>query len=377
MSLILPFSFKSSGNSVPITTDGIIYETLISTGNGNTYIFGTFDSIQSQPRPSAASFSTSGVLTNFNLGQPTLDPVYAATETKYQLDDSYQIAIGINSGIKLLNLTTGASLSTSPVTNINGAISTLFNDPNSYDIYSLGGFTIIDGLGRYGIAKWNGNLSFNRTWRFNPTGGFPSCIANASTTHIYVGGSFTSPRQKLARVRKSDGVLDTSFTPNTPNSKTKTVFSIAVSANGNVLEGGLATTNNLFFKCLNSSGTEISNLSSLIYNQVNKQFLQVEDIIINNEKIYTYIGLNSQSTTEKLGWIFKFNSDLSIDTSFNSPSGYISLTTENKSYQPTIKIGIDQNNNLVVGGAVDKIGGTTTSSGYAILDNTTGSVLVS
>jgi uncharacterized repeat protein (TIGR01451 family)/uncharacterized delta-60 repeat protein len=137
--------------------------------------------------------------------------------------------------------------------NADGSNDPTFNPPGGADdvinsilidsigrILAGGAFTSINGVGRKGIARLNGNGTLDTT--FNPglgANGPVSCLALQPDGNLLIGGEFTfvngTNRNYVARLG-TNGVLDASFDTSTgPNGQ---VSAIALQPDGRVLIGG-------------------------------------------------------------------------------------------------------------------------------------------
>ncbi|MFA6258943.1 MAG: delta-60 repeat domain-containing protein, partial [Candidatus Paceibacterota bacterium] len=186
-----------------------------------------------------------------------------------------------------------------------------------------GGFTNYNGTSINRIARLNsdGSLdtSFNIGTGFNA---YSRSIVVQNDGKILVGGQFNSYNStivnRIARLN-SDGSLDTSF--NIGSGFNSTVFSIATQSDGKILVGGVFT---------NYNGTSINRIARLnsdgsldtSFNIGTGFNAYPRSIVVQNDgKILVggqFINYNSTIVNR----IARLNSDGSLDTSFNTGTGF-------------------------------------------------------
>ena len=124
-----------------------------------------------------------------------------------------------------------------------------------------GGFTLVNGAGRNGIAKLKGDGSLDTTFASGLLyGEAVYAVARQADGKILIGGTFTSvssvPRGRIARLL-ANGALDTSFDPGT--GADDVVRSISVQSDGKIVIGGWFSQINgaARYRCarLNANGT--------------------------------------------------------------------------------------------------------------------------
>lgn len=370
MSLIIPLALKSISTAVPpIVINGEIDKILVN--NEITYIFGFFDNITGVDRKNIASINNnSKTITNFYQNGTDLGIQYDAALMK-RPDNTDSIVVRSinlnNEKIIQLDKTTGNILSSGPSYAGVRNIFKFFIDPyiNNSEIFAIGAFQKIGTFTKNGFAKFNNNLSVNSTWTCSPNPiytVYALCSSHLST-HIYAGGEFNTikgiARKRIARIRKTDGAVDTSFTYTpTLNGNNDVIYSMDLSSNGRLFVGGVWASTTPIFRCLNTNGTLFLDLTGNIPS-LNYSLDAVRNIKINSfdQKIYTSLISYESSDTV----LFRFNSNGSLDTTFNSPSGYVVFSNQNVS--SLINFDFDNTNGLIsVGGRFDTVNGNSVSN---------------
>jgi hypothetical protein len=377
MSLIIPVALRSISTVVPpIILDGTIAGLFVY--NTDSYIYGSFTEITGNTRWRFASINNSGSLTTFFQGQTNPGYQQAACLMKNALNQDV-ILMGNSSSLKQLDTSTGNILSSGPAYQGVELMTNIFVDPNdnTSDIFIAGNFLKIGTKTMNGFAKFNNNLSFNTTWICLPSPAgtvYSLCSAPNFPSHFYAGGGFTSidgntTRRKIARIGKTGtGAVDTTF--NFSYTNCSNIYSMAPSSNGYIFVGGNSTTNKPFFKCITTTGSDFLNLSGNIQNPWANYFTYCSFININhdNSKIYAHFSSTSAfSGTTGMGYLHRFNSDGTLDTTFNSPLGYVKFAR----FTSAPRVEFDFNyidNRISVAGAFDWVEGTNKSN-FVILNN--------
>lgn len=378
MSLIIPLALRSLSTVVPpVFLDGSIAGLFVD--NTTTFIYGYFSEITSIQRWRLASFDNNGGLTSFFNSQTNQGYQKAAALMKTPSGQNTVLAQSSSYSLTQFNTTDGAIISAGPQYQGVDFIRNFFVDPyiTNSDIFASGSFTKIGTTLRSGLAKFKNNLSFDSSWVCNP---FPAgtisnlCSAPNFPSHIYVGGSFTSikgaAKRKIARLTKTGaGAVDNSFTFSSYTT-CNTLYSISPSSNGYIFIGGNSTINKPLIKCITSSGTDFLNLSGNIQQPWSNYFSYCSEIKVNEpeNKIYAFVTSSSAfSGTTVVGYLHRFNSDGTLDTTFNSPDGYVPFARFNGT--PLFYIDFNNiDNRISVGGTFDWVDGSN-KNGFAILNN--------
>lgn len=216
-----------------------------------------------------------------------------------------------------------------------GIVYTIAPTPDKTGVYVGGSFTSYNGRSIGNIARLNNDGSLDTS--FDTSNGFNETVYSivpAKNGKLYVGGSFTSykgvTRQYIARLN-NDGSLDTSF--DTSNGFNDEVNSIvpATDSSGDVYVGGwftsykgvtrqrIARLNNngsLDTGFDSSSGFDDSQTYTMVENIVPAHDLSgdVGDVYVSGT-FERYKGVARQN-------IARLNSDGSLDTSFDSSTGF-------------------------------------------------------
>jgi uncharacterized delta-60 repeat protein len=224
---------------------------------------------------------------------------------------------------RIARLNSDGSLDTSfnPGTGANTWVTTIALQPDG-KILIGGNFTSYNGTTRNRIARLNSDGSLDTS--FNPGTGANNTvwtIALQPEGKILVGGAFTSyngtPRNYITRLN-SDGSLDTSFNPGTGTNDT--VYTIALQPDGKILIGGQftfyngASTNRI--ARLNADGSLDTSFNSGTgaNSTVWTIALQPDGKILLGGYFTSYNGT-------PVNYIFRVNTDGSLDTSFNPGTG--------------------------------------------------------
>lgn len=366
MSLIIPLALKSISTIVPpILVEGTIFGLFVL--EQDTYIYGNFNSITSIQRKDFASFDNiTKTLTNFYQNGPDFSFHYSAAVMKTPDNNNSILVCGIDSLVQL-DTTTGDILSSGPSYAGANLINYVYTDPNinNSEIFVAGSFAKISTFTKNGFAKFNNNLSFNSSWTCSPNPAYTvyAICSSHLSTHVYAGGQFTSirgiSRKSIARVRKTDGVVDTSFTY-TPipdsSGRPNSIRSMDLAQNGTLWIAGDINFSKPILRGLNENGTFYLELtSSLPSTPLPLNYASQIKINSLENKIYTSLISFQNSSGKYMGILARFDSFGNLDTTFNSPSGYIILI--NNSLNPSINFDFDQTNDLIaVGGRFNWIG---------------------
>jgi uncharacterized delta-60 repeat protein len=227
----------------------------------------------------------------------------------------------------------------------NGVILAMTTQANGQLV--LGGtFTSIAGVTSNHLARLNTNGSYDSTFKPVVNGAVTQIVVQPSDTKIIIAGSFTDvngvARSGLARLN-ADGSLDTSFNPN-PNG---VITAVAIQSNNEILVAGAFssfapngstttyTLNNV--ARLNTDGSVDVNFPNLgVDDRVNALVIQPNgQFIIGGE--FTFVGT---TTTTQMNFIARYNTDGTLDTSFN-PNSNNSINC----------LALQPNGQLLVGGA--------------------------
>jgi uncharacterized delta-60 repeat protein len=231
-------------------------------------------------------------------------------------------------------------------------------------IYAGGTFSSYNGTTSKGIVRLNSDGSIDTG--FNSGTGFSDFIVWTikidSNGKIYAGGRFTSyngtTANRIIRLN-TDGSIDTNFSTGTGFNNT--VAAIFEDSNGKIYVGGQftsynGTTANRIIR-LNTDGSIDTNFSTGTgFNTTVRSI--AED---SNGKIYVGGQFTSYNGTTA-NRIIRLNTDGSIDTGFNSGTGF-----DNNA----IQIKLDSNGKIIVGGNFTSYNGTSRSK--LVLLNSDGS----
>lgn len=191
-------------------------------------------------------------------------------------------------------------------------------------------FTNSSGLVSANLVRFNPDGSFDTSFNPSPNGAIRS-FAILSNGDILVAGSFTSvspngattatTRNYIAKL-KSDGSVDTTFNPNANNS----VYSICVQSDGKILIGGAFTTLNpnsasttatarAYIARLNADGTLDTSFNPTANGSVLTIVTDGGKIIAGGS--FTTVQPNGATSATARNYIARFNSDGTLDTSYN------------------------------------------------------------
>jgi hypothetical protein len=364
MSVIIPLALKSISTVVPpINIDGSIYGLFVK--DETTYFYGNFNTITGIDRNKLASFdNNTKTITTFYQNGSAFGFHYGAAPMKTP-DNTDAVIIRGGSRIFQLDATTGEILSSSPVYVGVSNILDFYTDPyvTNSEIFTTGTYSKIGGVTKNGFAKFNNNLSFNSVWRCapNPASTVYCMCSSDLPTHIYAGGQFTSirgvTRRCIARVRKTDGAVDTSFTytpiPGIPGSR-NSISSMDLAPNGTLwIAGTIVSENRPILRGLNSNGTFLAELTGILPSTpLGLNSARQIKIHPNELKIYATLRSFNTSSGKYMSILARFHplgdGSIILDTTFNSPSGYV-LFVDN-SFPPDINFDFDLTNDLIVAG---------------------------
>jgi uncharacterized delta-60 repeat protein len=213
-----------------------------------------------------------------------------------------------------------------------------------------GGFTTYNGTAKNRIIRLNSDGTIDDD--FNPGTGFNNTvtiIALQSDGKILVGGSFSLfngiARNNIARLN-SDGSLDTGFNPGAGFNNW--VTSVAIQSDGKILVGGgfyyFDGTIRQYIARLNSDGSLDTgfNPGTVLKSLVTSIAIQGDGkIIVGEHTSGYYTGIGNSIT--------RFNSDGSLDTGFNTGTGFNNIV---------FSIMIQRNGKILVGGVFTFFNGT-------------------
>jgi uncharacterized delta-60 repeat protein len=219
----------------------------------------------------------------------------------------------------------------------------------------IGGlFTSFNGVAANRIARLNQNGTLDSS--FNP-----GAAANSTVLKIVVqpdgkilaGGRFTSfngaARRGIVRLN-SDGTIDNSFV--TTNNTDGTVYDIAVQPDGKVIIGGLLYTNNIIFGTLvlrlNQNGSLDSSFAPPTDSSGRDKTLFSLALQADGKLLIGGIFFNINGVSRR--GIARLNANGSLDTTFNVGAG----TGENDSVQSIL---VQPNGKVIIGGAISSING--------------------
>jgi uncharacterized delta-60 repeat protein len=269
----------------------------------------------------------------------------------------------------------GTSTSFMANINIDGSLNTNFNPTNNGTIYFTavqsdgkilvgGSFTLFNGVTANSIVRINQDGTTDTT--FNSGTGFDSvvnCITIQPNGQILLGGFFTTynggTANRIIRLN-SDGSKDTSFVYGTGFNNT--TYQILLLSNGQIYVSGLFNTYNGGFGNvnlirLNSNGSKDTTFSSGVpnFSGINALSLQSDNKLIVGGAFTTWSGNTA-------GHIIRLNTNGSVDTTFNSGTGFDATI---------LSTAIMSNGQILCGGQFTSYNGTT--SNYIARLNSSGS----
>ena len=269
----------------------------------------------------------------------------------------------------------GNSISSISNINIDGSVNTNFNNTNDGfvnftavqsdgKILVGGSFTTFNGLTANNIVRINQDgttdTTFNSGTGFN---GVVNCITIQPNGQILLGGFFTTynggTANRIIRLN-SDGSKDTSFVYGTGfNNTTNQILLLSngqmyVSGSFNSYNGGFGNVNLIR---LNSNGSKDTTFSSGVpnFNGINALSLQSDNKLIVGGAFTTWSGNTA-------GHIIRLNTNGSVDTTFNSGTGFDATI---------LSTAIMNNGQILCGGQFTSYNGTT--SNYIARLNSSGS----
>jgi len=259
----------------------------------------------------------------------------------------------------------GTSIGAVSNINIDGSLNTNFNTTNNFTTYCTavqsdgkiligGDFTLFNGVTANSIVRINQDGTTDNT--FNSGTGFDSivnCIAIQPNGQILVGGYFTTynggTANRIIRLN-SDGSKDTSFVYGTGfNNTTNQILLLSngqmyVSGSFNSYNGGFGNVNLIR---LNSNGSKDTTFSSGVPNisGLNALTLQSDNKLIVGGNFTNWAGNTA-------GHIIRLNTNGSVDTTFNSGTGFDATI---------LSTAIMSNGQILCGGQFTSYNGTTSN----------------
>lgn len=382
MSLILPFTFFSSVNPNPPVVLGTAIFKIITTDVSSPYpdsnfIFGGISSINNisltgiglldkfdevdinfRPNLTNSAFSVrSAVISSGNAG-----------DFKFIIGGNFNISGVPNTNrIAILNLSAiGGNLITSftttpPLGDVYGLIIT-------DRVYAVGVFD----LPRKNIIAYDFNGTSSTTFRWG-LNSYARCIKSDSSGNIFVGGAFTTvtkvgvanySRRGIAKINTSgSGTISTTFNPSKVLNTTGLIVNdIEITSIGDII---VASTNAGSNKALIRLPPETPDTAYESFDVwtgvIVYDCLAIK--IDNNGKLLA--GLRTINGFR----LYRFNmlGSISLDTTFGSGDGYVSIVNSSGS-NVFITISVDSQNNIILGGDFTSIDGNIRNK-FAVLDN--------
>jgi len=206
-----------------------------------------------------------------------------------------------------------------PTGGANGTVFGIAGDDNDGVVIG-GGFTLVNGAGRNGIAKLKGDGSLDTTFTSGLLyGEAVYAVARQADGKILIGGTFTSvssvPRGRIARLL-ANGALDTSFDPGT--GADDVVRSISIQSDGKIVIGGWFSQINgaTRYRCarLNANGTVDPAFKADADGQVTSSLVLPDGRIVIGGGFFTVNGVSRV-------YAARLNSNGSVDEAFNPAGG--------------------------------------------------------
>ena len=311
-----------------------------------------------------------------DLGPTSVTGLYSGIDapdngyTIYQIGgpDGFTIRLATNTEELNTVLIQAGATGTTVNDNITWATNTnsiFINSGTTISYYYLGGaFTYENTIIAPSVFSLNSggtqNTSFNAGAGFNNQ---VNCSAIDSDGKILVGGQFTAftggSQNYLIRLN-ADGSKDTSF--NIGVGFNLTIYSLAIDSNGKILVGGGFVAYSGFSENrlirLNTDGSKDTsfNIGTGFNNAVTALAIDSNGKILVGGNFTTFTGVSQNR-------LVRLNTDGSKDTSFDIGTGFNNLVNS---------IAIDSNNKVLVGGNFTTFTGAT--QGYFIKLNTDGSI---
>jgi uncharacterized delta-60 repeat protein len=233
-----------------------------------------------------------------------------------------------------------------------------------------GAFTNVGGLSRKYICRLSTNGTVDASFDPAIAGYWVDSLAFDTNGAILVGGWFTNlagqPRPSLGRLN-ADGSLDSTFNPQIAGSN-NLVNSVVLQPDGKILVGGffsmMVATNSVCIRRFNADGTLDGSFAPSVTGGDNPS--EVFSIAVQPDgKVLVagrFYALNGQSRTN----IGRFNSDGTLDTSFNPGAGKASGQFE---FAELYSLALQANGRILVGGHFAELGGVSrTNFGCVMAD---------
>ncbi|MBI3876051.1 MAG: hypothetical protein HY300_08880, partial [Verrucomicrobia bacterium] len=317
--------------------------------------------------------------TNFNRGVGPDNVVRAVVlqpDGKLLIGGDFTSVNGIvNIRNRIARLNSDGSVDTTfvPNTGANSSVFAVALQTNG-QVLIAGSFTNVSGTARSRVARLNSSGSLDSTFTLG-TGpnNTVSAMALQPDGRILIGGSFTNYNgtgiNRLVRLTSS-GALDASFNPGAgPNN---TVFAIAVQGDGKILVGGLFTTisgqNRFRIARLNSDGSLDSTFNITLDDAVLSILPQADGKILLAGAFTMFNGslglppapgVPSPTGGSNVFRVCRLNSDVSLDTTFNSGTGANNLIyTITLQSDAKVVLGGDFTDNVHVAASASRAGRT-------------------
>jgi hypothetical protein len=228
------FRFNTSTGAIDNTWDpnmvgvpGYTYLHKILCNGSDVFVAGSFPSIGGQNRNGFAKLSSSGtgnadITWNPSIVHSSGNPsVYKMALNGADLFISgYFTSVGGQARNGLAKISTTGAGNVDATWNPNPSPASVSDlAVSGSDIYVIGGFTMIGGISRNGIAKLttSGAGNANLSWDPNPNSGAYLSKILVSGTDVYVGGNFTSiggqSKTNLAKLSATAGSADATWSP--------------------------------------------------------------------------------------------------------------------------------------------------------------------
>jgi hypothetical protein len=375
MSLIVPIALRFTTARFPeLNISGAVYSVITDSADNN-FIFGDFLSVQGNTRYNMAKLSNGNVLDG-GFGITNVYGVTYSCSSGFDIATNQEIFFIPSNGLDKIKKSDSSVVQVG-TQYINGLVYKIITDTDNSGVFLLGSFTKIGTTPRNKIAKINASDLLVSTWNCNPPTGYGvfSMGLCKTTSHLYVVGNFTSirsvARKFIARVRKDTGAVDLTFNANTSVSGMDSVSDLYILPDDSIIVVGTAT-NKKHLKLLRISYTGATIWSHTIATtSSNFEGLKIRG---KGENIFIYYYVSPIVSSTKYGTLYNYTSGGTLNTAFNSPSGYISIEYTSPTVYPIIQdMTINSTGHITLGGKFDKVNNIAKTN-YTVLEPT-GTVL--
>ena len=346
--------------------------------DGRALIAGNFTAYNTIPRNSIARVNTNGLMDETFVAPPnsgangTISCLALDTNNLIYIGGSFTSFNGTaRNGIARLNNDGSLDTTFNPGVGLNpgGSVRTLALQPDGGLVIG-GSFNTVNATNRYNIARLNTNgtldLSFNAGTGPNAIVNTLVLQTNGSNISVIIAGGFTlvsgTPRSGVARLNP-DGTLDPTFDPGTGIDVNTTVNALAVQADSKVLVGGSFNTFNLYnSKSIVRLGTNGAVDTSFNVGQGANDTINA--ILLDPDGTILIGGLfTSYNETRRIGIARLFNTG-SLDTSFmdtgyNQFAGVVNTfySTDVEPKNSVNCMALQGDGDIIIAGSFNHIGG--------------------